>query len=130
VTGHPIQALAARVLEKLGGDASNFAARQLTPRIAGDADLVLTMTGAHRNHVLKLAPQQLHKTFTLREAAHLVSECNAANIADLASLRPRLSALEQPDIPDPIDQDEAFFTMVGAQIADLLPAIFVLCQGG
>ncbi|AGB21351.1 protein-tyrosine-phosphatase [Mycobacterium sp. JS623] len=128
VTGQPIQPWAARVLEQLGGDASDFAARQLTAKIAAEADLVITMTRAHRNAVLKFAPQQLHRTFTLSEAAHLASECNARNIEDLATLRPRLPAGGSPDIPDPIGQDEAFFAMVGAQIADLLPPILELCR--
>jgi protein-tyrosine phosphatase len=111
MTGYPIQPYAARVLEELGGDASNFAARQLKPTIAEDADLVLTMTRAHRDDVLKLAPQQLHRTFTLREAARLASECSARNVPQLAEFRPLLPAQEESDIPDPIGQDEAFFAM-------------------
>jgi protein-tyrosine phosphatase len=90
--GYPIQPFAARALEPLDGDASNFAARQLEPTIAASADLVLTMTKAHRDDVLKLAPQQLHRTFTLREAARLASECSARNVSDLAEFRPRLHA--------------------------------------
>jgi protein-tyrosine phosphatase len=128
LTGHPIQPHAANVLEKLGGHASNFAARQLTWAIAGDADLVLTMTRPHRDYVLKLAPQRLHRIFTLGEAAHLASECNARNIEDLAAFRPRLPAHGGPDVPDPIDHDQAFFAMVGAQIADLLPPVLELCR--
>ena len=130
VTWQPIQANAAHVLEELGGDASHFAARQLTSTMAAEADLVLTMTRAHRDHVLKLAPQQLHKTFTLREAARLVTECNARNVADLGVFRARLPAGEPSDIPDPIAHDEAFFATVGAQIADLLPPILELCRRG
>ena len=80
---------AALVLEKLGGDASDFAARQLTSRIASDADLILTMTRAHRDTVLELAPRQLHRTFTLSEAALLASECDAQSVADLAAFRPQ-----------------------------------------
>jgi protein-tyrosine phosphatase len=130
LTGHPMEANAARVLEKLGGDASDFAARQLSPTTAADADLVLTMTGKHRDHVLKLAPQQLHKTFTLREAAQLILDCNARCVADLAAFRPQLRPHGQLDVPDPIGHDEAFFAMVGAQISDLLPPILELCQRG
>ncbi|MBB5164245.1 low molecular weight phosphatase family protein [Mycobacterium sp. AZCC_0083] len=128
LTGHPMEPNAAQILEKLGGDASDFAARQLSPTIAADADLVLTMTGKHRDHVLKLVPQQLHKTFTLREAARLISECNARSVADLAAFRPRLRHHGQPDVPDPMGHDEVFFAMIGAQIADLLPPILELCQ--
>ena len=125
---HPIQHDAALVLEKLGGEVSNFAARQLTSRIASDADLVLTMTRAHRDTVLELAPRQLRRTFTLTEAARLASAYNARNIADLAALRPNLSAQEVSDIPDPIGQSAEFFAMVGTQIADLLPPILELCR--
>ena len=60
---------AAPVLKRLGGDPSGFAARQLTPKIAADADLILTMTRVHREVVLEAVPRQLHKTFTLSEAA-------------------------------------------------------------
>src|SRR6478735_2248705 len=74
VIAHPIQHDAALVLEKLGGEASNFAARQLTSRIALDADLILTMTKEHRDTVLDLAPNQLHRTFTVSEASRVASE--------------------------------------------------------
>ena len=128
MTGHPIDLDAVRVLEKLGGEISNFAARQLTSRIASDADLVLTMTRAHRDTVLELAPRQLHRTFTLSEAAQLATECNARNVADLAALRPYLAAHELSDIPDPIGQSAEVFAMVGSQIADLLAPVLELCR--
>jgi protein-tyrosine phosphatase len=128
VIAHPIHPDAARMLEELGGDASNFAARQLTSRIASDADLVLTMTTGHRERVLELAPRQLHKTFALSEASRLASECNAHTIADLAALRPHLAASELQDVPDPIGQSTDFFAMVGSQIADFLSPILELCR--
>ncbi|EHB56256.1 protein tyrosine phosphatase [Mycolicibacterium rhodesiae JS60] len=128
VIANPIHPEAARVLERLGGDASDFAARQLTPRIASDADLVIAMTRAHRDAVLELAPRQLHRAFTLSEAALLVSEHNAQSVADLAALRPRLASSAARDIPDPIGRDPEFFARVGAQIAELLPPMLELCR--
>jgi protein-tyrosine phosphatase len=128
VIAHPIHHDAALVLEKLGGEASNFAARQLTPRIASDADLVLTMTRAQRDAVLEVAPRQLHRTFTLSEAARLASECEAQTVADLAALRPQLAAHELSDIPDPIGQTAEVFAAIGSQIADLLAPILELCR--
>ena len=128
VIAHPIHPDAVLVLETLGGDVSNFAARQLTSRIASDADLVLTMTKVHRDAVLELAPRQLRRTFTLSEAARLASECTARTVADLAALRPHLAARDRSDIPDPIGQGAEFFAMVGSQIADLLPPILELCR--
>jgi protein-tyrosine phosphatase len=128
LTGHPIEPFAARVLEDLGGDASDFAARNLTQRIAADADLVLTMTEAHRDSVLALAPRQLQRTFTLREAARLASEGNAQSVEDLAALRPRFPVHGESDVPDPIGRDETFFAAVGAQIAELLPPVLKVCH--
>jgi protein-tyrosine phosphatase len=125
---HPIHSDAAVVLEKLGGEVSNFSARQLTSRIASNVDLVLTMTKAHRDAVLELAPHRLNRTFTLSEAARLASEFNARTVADLAALRPQLAAQDLPDILDPIGQSAEFFAMVGSQIADLLPPILELCR--
>ena len=86
------------------------------------------MTRAHRDTVLELAPRQLHRTFTLSEAARLATECNARNVADLAALRPHLAAHELTDIVDPIGQGAEHFAMVGSQIADLLPPILELCR--
>jgi len=128
VIGHPIHPNAARVLEQRGGDACNYAARQLKPKMTADADVILTMTSAHRNAVLELAPHQLARTFTLIEAARLISECGAQNLANLAKLRPHLAPRGDLDIPDPIGQTPAVFEAVGGQIADLLPPILGLCQ--
>lgn len=128
VIGHAMHPDAALVLERLGGDASNFGGRQLTPKIASSADLVLTMTKAHRDAVLELAPHKLRKTFTLSEAANLASGFDAENIADLADLRPQLPSAQVQDIPDPIGQDVETFEKVGYLIAELLPPILRLCR--
>jgi len=130
LAGHPIEPHAARIVEKLGGDASDFLSQRLTPKIVNDADLVLTMTTAHRDDVLKVAPRQLNRTFTLSEAAQLVLQCGATNVADLAACRPELAANLLTDVPDPIGQDEGFFAEIGAQIYNLLPPVLDLCQRG
>lgn len=130
VIAHPLHPDAAAILEKLGGDPSNFAARQLTPRIASDADLILTMTMAHRDAVLELAPHHLRRTFTLSEAARLVEQCGARTVADLSASRSQLSADETFDIADPIGQDPECFAMIGSGIAELLPSVLELCRHG
>lgn len=118
----------ARVLQELGGDPSGFVARQLTPKIAAGADLVITMTREHRNAVLEQAPRQLHRTFTLIEAARLVSEFGAREIRDLAGLRSQLGYDDPADVPDPIGQDADVFTSVGSMIAELMPPVMELCR--
>jgi protein-tyrosine phosphatase len=128
VIGHPIHRDAAVNVGNLGGDVSGFAARQLTSKIAYAADLIITMTSAHRDIVLESAPRQLQRTFTLIEASRLASIEDAGTLADLAGLRPRLGANDKLDIPDPIGQSPEVFAAVGAQIADLLPPIMELCR--
>ncbi len=128
VIGHPIHRDAAAVLEKLGGNASDFAARQFKPKIASATDLIITMTSAHRDTVLETAPHQLKRTFTLTEAARLASMDGADTLADLAALRPYLTANDIADIPDPIGQSPEVFAAIGAQIAELLPPLLELCR--
>ena len=127
VVGHPLHPAAIPVLVGLGGDPSNFAARQLTPSIASAADLIVTMTQAHRDAVLTLAPHRLHRTFTLTEAAQLITACGARSVADLAALRSKLAARDLSDIPDPIGLSQEFFADVGSQIAELLLPLMVVC---
>lgn len=128
MVGHPIHPHAATVLEQLGGDPSDFSARKLTMRVATEADLVLTMTREHRQAVLELAPRQLHKTFTLAEAARLASEHDSGSVAELATLRSHSPASKAYDVADPIGQSLDVFASIGSQIAELLPPVLELCQ--
>jgi protein-tyrosine phosphatase len=130
VIAHPIHHEAARVLENLGGEVADFAARQLTPKIASKANLVLTMTRAHRDTVLELAPHLLHRTFTLIEAARLATDFDARCVADLVELRPQLVGHELADIQDPIGQHPDVFAVVGSQIAELVRPVVELCRAG
>lgn len=126
--GHPIHPDAVRVLIAQGGDPRQFAARHLTGKIAASVDLILTMTRAHRDAVLEIAPQQLNRTFTLVEAARLVTELKARTLADLANLRPHLGTNEVADIADPIGHGPEVFAAIGNQIAEALPPILELCR--
>jgi len=128
VIGSPMQAEAESVLARLGGNSSNFTARQLTARVASGADLILAMTRAHRDAVLELAPQKLHRTFTLAEASRLISDHGVRTVADLAARRSSLTADESLDILDPIGQSPKVFAEIGSQIAHLLPPILEVCQ--
>lgn len=123
VISHPMHREAAAVLESLGGESGNFAARQLSAKIANDADLILTMTREHRDRVLELAPRKLRQTFTLREASQIIAQFGPADIGQLASLRTHLRANADLDIADPIGQGPDTFAAVGSQIASLLPPV-------
>lgn len=128
VVSHPIHRDAERVLAGLGGDASDFAARRLTPKIVSTADLVLTMTTAHRDSVLELSPHMLNRTFSLTEAARLAHGFDISEIADFAKFRPQLDTRTITDIPDPIGQNAEVFAAVGAQIFELLQPILEVCR--
>lgn len=71
VEGAPMDALAAKELQRLGGAPDGFVARQLTRAMMREADLVLAVTRALRSRALEDEPAALRRTFTLREFATL-----------------------------------------------------------
>ncbi|WP_104523590.1 arsenate reductase/protein-tyrosine-phosphatase family protein [Blastococcus atacamensis] len=134
---HPDSAL---VLQGLGAEAGDFRARQFAGQMAAEADLVLTMTRAHRQDVLEQAPRMLARTFTLIEAADLI----AAHLDDaaeppagadfaarvrslvqaMAAARSRRSSSEADDIRDPMGRPVEAHEEVGAAVAAaLLPVL-------
>jgi protein-tyrosine phosphatase len=109
VVGAPMDASAAAELARLGGDPTEFEARQLTTPLANAADLVLTATRAIRGQVVATAPAALKRTFTLLELAALLEahpwgEGDAADVvARAADWRASVSGLGSDlDVPDPI----------------------------
>jgi len=127
VVGRPMHQEAALMVKQLGGDPSSFAARQFTPKIAAEADLLLTMTRAHRESVLERQPRFLHRTYTLSEAACISVEPGISTIAEFAEVRPRMAGRALADIPDPIGQSSEVFAAAASQIVDrLLPIVELL----
>ena len=118
--GRPMDPAAADVLTGLGGDPHGFAARRLTPHVASDADLVVTMSTGHRAAVLASAPHMLRRTFTLIEAARLQELGGGSTVADLAEARVRFPPSGPQDIIDPVGRSAATFSAVGTQISELL----------
>jgi protein-tyrosine phosphatase len=130
---HPDSAL---VLRSLGAEAGNFRARQLDEVVAAEADLTLTMTRAHRQAVLGMAPRALARTFTLREAADLVGLLDGVEppgdalgerarglVRAMAEARSRRGASDD-DVPDPVNRPVEVHEEVGVLIAEtLLPVL-------
>ncbi len=56
---------AVQALSEQGVDLSHHQASRLTPEMVLEADLVLTMTEAHRQQILSILPQAKEKVFTL-----------------------------------------------------------------
>jgi protein-tyrosine phosphatase len=81
----PVHPHSAAALSRLGGDPAGFASRPFTAELATGADLVLTMTRAQRRAVLEQTPRGLRRTFTLREAADLLTRADLTGLAELPS---------------------------------------------
>ncbi|MBP1135052.1 protein-tyrosine phosphatase [Arthrobacter sp. PvP023] len=85
MVGSPIQPLSADIVNMYGGTDKGFAARQLTPKILRDTDIVLTMTSKHRGEVLQLDASLLKRTFTIREFARMLEALEERDAAGVAT---------------------------------------------
>lgn len=128
----------ARVLRGFGATPGDFRARQFEDAMAAGADLVLTMTRAHRHHVLERVPRALQRAFTVREAADLVAllapgtprdgefpaDTARRLVAEMAAARGRRHGGVDDDVRDPIGQPISVHEEVGEVItAALLPVL-------
>jgi len=65
----PASGGALRAMSRRGLDLASHRARQLEPEFVQAADLILTMTKAHKNTVLSFMPEAAEKVYTLAEFA-------------------------------------------------------------
>lgn len=76
LVGHGMPEPALELAVQEGADpevAAAHQARYLVEPLLADADLILTMAREHRSHVVKMMPNRLRRTFTVREFARLAS---------------------------------------------------------
>ncbi|MDK3257141.1 hypothetical protein [Blastococcus capsensis] len=144
VVGSGMEPSSALALSGLGGDPAGFQAQQLTGELIDAADLTLTMTRRHRRAALKLAPRAMFRTYTLREAADLLTGADLRGLPPIGSLDERArtlvaalgaqratrrSAEHDDDVADPIGQSSAVHQQVGEQILGaLVPLLEALCD--
>ncbi len=91
LVGHGAAPIAVQVMSEVGVDITAHRARSLTDAIAREADLILVMDEAQKQHVSEQYPYTRGKVFRLAEAA-------------------------KQDIPDPYRQSEEVFRKVFAQV--------------
>jgi protein-tyrosine phosphatase len=72
LVGQAMTPEAAALAQRLGADPADHVARQLTPALLENADLVLTATRGHRAEVASTLPKAARKAYTLREFARIV----------------------------------------------------------
>lgn len=95
LVGHGMPEPALELAAQAGADPATAAAhlaRYLVEPLLADADLVLAMAREHRSHVVKMMPNRLRRTFTVREFARLASTLNtdaARAAADAAGENPQ-----------------------------------------
>jgi protein-tyrosine-phosphatase len=84
ISGTSISRHAAGILQDEGID-DRIVSSQLTGEAVVWADLVLTLTGGHKRHLLQYFPSAVTKTYTLKEYVH-TQESVDADIRELDSL--------------------------------------------
>lgn len=143
LVGYPIEPQSLEQLQRLGIDDGGFRARQLTPEIAADADLILTATRSHRADVVSLQPKALKYTFALADFAHLTDGLETVPPAQKGFFGPadesfvgrlvdeigkRRTAIhpiaeEEADIVDPYRRAPEVFTQMADHIDAVTPSV-------
>ncbi len=133
LVGSPIEPESAELLSAAGGSTAGFAARQITPAILAEVDLVIAAAQAHRAEAVRVNPRVLRRTFTLGEFVDLVRDADLASaasdtdadqpwarqLAEIALGRRglfRARRAEEADIPDPYQRGTAAYAIMAGEI--------------
>lgn len=140
LAGRPMDERAAAQATARGLDPGTFLARQLTPAMVAEADLVLAATRRHRGEVATLHPRALRYVFALRDFADLAAALDPGSLdpappqsqARLASvvravagrrgLQPSLDAA-QADVVDPFRREDELFLQMAEEVTRALPPV-------
>lgn len=132
VVGSGVHDLTARALAEWGIDSVAHRARDLTRPLIVDADLVVTMTRAHRSQVLTLEPSALRRAFTLLELVPLADHAARTQPTSVSDWLSHLTDRHTPvtsrmDVPDPVrggpDLHESVVSDIAAALEELLGAL-------
>lgn len=146
LVGHGMPDFALELALKAGVDpqiAAAHQARYLVEPLLGDSDLILTMAREHRSHVVKMMPNRVRRTFTIREFARLAStlgtdEARAAADAGGDSSRDRFAAVlravvdqrgltpstaDDDDVIDPYRRSRETYALSGSQLVPTIDEV-------
>ena len=112
--GAPASPEAIEAMDERGIDLREHRARRFTSLLGVEADLVLTMTAAHRERVLQLLPELEGRVFTLKDAARRFGAATAGDPGD--------------DIADPIGGPLDVYRQTAAEIEKNLRALLPWLQ--
>lgn len=126
VVGAPMDATAAIHLAAYGVSGDGFVARQLTPAMVMESDLVLTATEELRSRILEDSPRAMRRTFTVLELARLADVAEGSTPAEaIASAAAQRSGagLDDYDVPDPHRRGEEAHELAARLMADAVERI-------
>ena len=140
LTGWAMDERAAAQLVAYGGDPAGFRARDLTPALIAESDVVLTATRAHRGQVAAMDPKALRRVFTFRDFADLVAGIDGLSarvtrrdprawvqqVAEEAAagrgLKPPLEPA-RANVVDPYGREDEVFAAMAQQVVGSMPAV-------
>ncbi len=126
MVGYAMSRYAAAELKGYGGDPTGFAARQLTPELIEEADVLLTATRDLRSQVLAESPGALRRTFTVLEFAALTEMSDGGTAFDIVKWagvhRSAAGSVEQ-DVPDPFRRGAEAHAAAASAIHDAVQRI-------
>ncbi|MGJ9372653.1 low molecular weight phosphatase family protein [Nesterenkonia sp. CF4.4] len=102
--GSPMDEHSAGLAAKLGATGTDHKARQLTPGMIEEADLVLCMAREHRSGVVRAAPRSSRKAFLLTEFADLLEGVEQASSRQFEPLPPPGLGVSAPSLPEQLRQ--------------------------
>lgn len=109
VDGETASVNAIEVTREFGADLAEHRAKRLTKEMVDSAELILSMTSQHKQHIIQMYPGAQDKIYTLTEFAYLDTDG-----IDYKNL----------DIPDPYGMPAEVYKACAGQIFDMLKRIY------
>jgi protein-tyrosine-phosphatase len=107
INGKNATAQAISIMQKRGINISSHKAKQITPELLLEADLIITMCGSNLDAVVKMVPRVIEKAFTLKQFALGLDSDGGTSCADL-------------DVVDPVGKDLGFYQKCAEEIEENL----------
>ena len=117
IDGDPPSEFALKALEEQGIDISQHCAKQLSSKMVKEADLILTMTVAHKNMILSIISEAKEKTYTLKEYA--VSDLKLQDILEELDILHNSTNRKKESIQRGIEELEAKRQKLLSQLEEL-----------
>ncbi|MBV7295951.1 low molecular weight phosphatase family protein [Corynebacterium sp. TAE3-ERU12] len=127
LSGEPVEATIADILQQRGVPTDGFCASRLTGADVRKADLVLCMEEHHRDAVVRIQPAMFRRVFLLRRAAALAEHGYVNSLADFSTVARGVLSDQDWGIADPYGKDrdvcQRSVDIISAALAEVLPVV-------